>query len=99
MPWTGWKLWGACTSVRLDRIMRSRVESALSGVIDPEIGLSIVDLGLLFEVRLEEETLRVTIGTTSPACPMVGVIRDDAERAIRAAFSEIETVLVEVDPS
>jgi divalent metal cation (Fe/Co/Zn/Cd) transporter len=30
---------------------------------------------------------------------MVGVIRDDAERAIRAAFPEIETVLVEVDPS
>lgn len=52
------------------------VQEALFEVIDPDLGVNIVDLGFVREVRTEQRTAIITITLTSPACPLTGVMED-----------------------
>lgn len=54
------------------------IRDALRKVADPEIGANIVDLGLVYRIAYENGKLWVDMTMTSPACPMGGMIVDDA---------------------
>ena len=70
---------------------------ALTEVIDPELGVNIVDLGLVYALEVDDEAIRVAVTATTPACPMSGVILRDVEGAVRGADPgerEVEVHLV-----
>lgn len=76
-----------CADAPDDRaVLLERVEDALRPVLDPELGLSIVDLGLVGEVVLEGQALSVELLTTTPACPMRETLHEGALTALREAF-------------
>lgn len=62
--------------------------AALHHVIDPEIGLNIVDLGLIYQIDFDEEVkgVFVSMTLTTQFCPMGDSIRDGATRAMQQAF-------------
>lgn len=63
--------------------LRERVVEALSQVIDPEIGLNVVELGLVYGVEVSEASeVRVELTMTTPACPLAEQIVRDAEDRI-----------------
>jgi metal-sulfur cluster biosynthetic enzyme len=62
----------------------ARIWEALGRVTDPEYALSIVDLGLVYDVRVAEGAVRVAVTFTSIGCPAIDLILADAEAAIRA---------------
>jgi len=71
------------------------IAAALARVVDPEVALSIVDLGLIYSVHVTDELARVHMTMTSAACPVTELIADDVE-------SELDRVLpsscaIEVD--
>jgi metal-sulfur cluster biosynthetic enzyme len=77
--------------------------AALREVNDPEVGLNIVDLGLVYGVEaLREEAeagrlrARVRMTMTSPACPLGDYLTDAVREALRARFPEIAEVEVEM---
>ena len=58
------------------------VRTALRSVIDPEVGLNIVDLGLIYGVIISDNKLHIDLTMTTPACPMGGMILDNARQAL-----------------
>ncbi len=57
-------------------ISKEKVLELLKGVIDPEIGLDIVSLGLVYKVEVNEDSINVTMTLTTPGCPMHGSITE-----------------------
>lgn len=58
------------------------VREALRAVNDPEIGMNIVELGLVYRIDVAPQKVHVTLTMTTPACPMGGVIVDEAREAV-----------------
>lgn len=59
------------------------VEEALRDVIDPELGINVVDLGLVYGVQLDENQHAVIDMTlTSAACPLTDVLEDQTREAL-----------------
>ena len=65
---------------------RDAIDEAMRDVVDPELGVNVVDLGLVYDVHIEQEnestvvTLDMTL--TSAACPLTDVIEDQASAAL-----------------
>lgn len=67
---------------------------SLTEVIDPELGINIVDLGLVYALRADEETVEVAVTATTPACPMSGAILRDVEGSLEEADEQGRAVEV-----
>ncbi len=56
---------------------------ALKDVVDPELGINVVDLGLIYGLNLEDDnTLTIDMTLTSAACPLTDVIEDQTATAL-----------------
>ena len=60
----------------------SDVREALRQVVDPEVGINIVDLGLVYQVEIADDTVRITMTMTSPACPLRDYLQDLVESTV-----------------
>ena len=72
------------------------VREALRTVIDPELGVNIVDLGLVYGVDVHDDVARVRMTMTSPACPLAGYLEDLVDGSVRGRVSGIRRVDVEL---
>jgi metal-sulfur cluster biosynthetic enzyme len=58
------------------------VEEALTNVIDPELGLDFVELGLVYEIEVEGEEVFITFTLTSPGCPIGPQVTEQMEEFV-----------------
>jgi metal-sulfur cluster biosynthetic enzyme len=72
------------------------VREALKSVEDPEAGMNIVELGLVYSVAVEPQRVRVEMTMTSPACPVAPYLVDEATAAVRAAVPADTDVAIEL---
>ncbi|MFA9555790.1 metal-sulfur cluster assembly factor [Evansella sp. AB-rgal1] len=79
--------------------MVERVKAELENVMDPELGVDIVNLGLIYGVAFDDEkNVRITMTLTSMGCPLAGTIVSDVRRALHELqeFGEIREIDVEI---
>lgn len=68
--------------------LEAKVREALKSVVDPELRINIVDLGLVYDVREEKGAVEVEMTLTSPGCPLAGMI----DTAVKEAVGKIKGV-------
>jgi len=76
-------------------LTEERVWDALRKVVDPEIQVSVVDLGLIYDVQVNGGEVHVKMTLTTPGCPMSRYIAQRALMAV-AELEGVENVSVEV---
>ena len=76
-------------------IEESVVRNALEGVMDPELHKSLIELGMVREVRIQGSQVGITLALTTLGCPLREQIVGDVERAV-AALDDVETVKVDL---
>jgi metal-sulfur cluster biosynthetic enzyme len=69
---------------------------ALRGVNDPEVGVNIVDLGLIYSTQIDGGRVRISMTMTTPACPMHSYLTQQVREAILDHDEEVESVEVEL---
>jgi len=73
-----------------------QIRTSLRAVVDPEVGVNIVDLGLIYDVQVTPEALRIALTMTSPACPLGDLIIEDAEAALAADWPDAPPASIEL---
>lgn len=59
------------------------IKEKLSEVLDPEIGISIIDLGLIYDVKISKlKRVIITMTLTTPGCPLISLIQEDVKLKI-----------------
>ncbi|MEO5373281.1 MAG: metal-sulfur cluster assembly factor [Alphaproteobacteria bacterium] len=73
-----------------------RVLEALRTVMDPEMGINIVDLGLVYGVDAAGGGIRIDLTMTTAACPLGSFLAESAAAAVRDACPGVESVTVDL---
>jgi metal-sulfur cluster biosynthetic enzyme len=68
----------------------------LQGVSDPEVGVNIVDLGLIYSIEIDGDRVSIVMTMTTPACPMHSYLIQEVRETILAEFEEVAEVEVRV---
>jgi len=68
------------------------IVAALRTVADPEVGVNVVDLGLVYGIDVTDRQIHLTLTMTSSACPLGAYLEDAIERAIRARIPQAAQV-------
>ena len=63
-------------------VTREDVEEALTNVIDPELGLDFVELGLIYGIEVDDGNIHVTFTLTTPACPIGPQVTEQIEEFV-----------------
>ncbi len=74
--------------------LEAQAMAALRTVLDPELGINVVDLGLVYRISADAEHVRVDMTMTSPTCPLGEHLAAEAEATLRRALPHIPGVEV-----
>ena len=77
-------------------VTEEQVWGALSSCFDPEIPLNIVDLGLIYDVRIEDNNVNIKMTLTTKGCPMHSQITDDIKSKLSslAGVSDVQVDII-----
>lgn len=79
-----------------DGVTVDRVREVLRHVVDPELGINVVDLGLVYDVSVEDGRVTVAMTMTTPACPMGETLTEQAEARIQQNVPGVRSVMVDL---
>jgi metal-sulfur cluster biosynthetic enzyme len=72
------------------------VRAVLTEVNDPELGINIVDLGLIYGIDVSSAGIYVKMTMTTPACPLHAYLSQACEDAVRSRFPDVNAIHVEL---
>jgi metal-sulfur cluster biosynthetic enzyme len=75
------------------------VEEAMRDVVDPELGINVVDLGLVYGITVDDDNVAtIDMTLTSAACPLTDVIQDQTDSALDGLVSDVRINWVWMPP-
>jgi metal-sulfur cluster biosynthetic enzyme len=78
------------------RQMNDDILAALKTVIDPELGINIVDLGLVYHAERNADGIDIALTMTTPACPLGEMMTEEIKLVLRDRFPDLPDVRVEI---
>ena len=91
-----------CPTVDLGDPARPRgvddVTEAMQDVVDPELGINVVDLGLVYDIHLDGNQATIDMTLTSAACPLTDVIEDQTRQALEGLVEDFSINWVWMPP-
>ena len=77
-------------------ISREQVAQALRDVFDPELGMSVVDLGLIYDVKIDADRVRITMTLTTEGCPLHDAMTEWVRQAVAKipGVEDVEAAIV-----
>lgn len=79
-----------------ETISSDRIIEAMHTVIDPELGVNVLDLGLVYATEVSGRDVRVVMTMTTPACPLHFYLSEAAVEAIRERVPDAGHIAVEI---
>lgn len=78
-----------------------KIYEQLNTILDPELGIGIVDLGLVYDIKVKNKIAEIQMTLTTIGCPIGPMLIEQIETVLTTMFSEIERVHVEIvwDPA
>ncbi len=76
--------------------MNEDILTALKAVIDPELGINIVDLGLVYHATRNATGIDIELTMTTPACPLGEMMTEEIKLVLRAGFPDLPDVRVNI---
>ena len=73
---------GAAEAGQAPPVTEARVRDELKNVIDPEIGIDMINLGLVYDVKVDGSSVYVVMTLTSPGCPVAGMFINAVHAAV-----------------
>mgnify|MGYP003330680766 FL=1 len=74
------------------------ITEAMKDVIDPELGINVIDLGLVYDMRLDNDVATLDMTLTSAACPLQDVIEDQTKQVLADLVSDVKINWVWMPP-
>lgn len=68
--------------------IKQKVIELLKNVYDPEIPINVYDLGLIYDIIVDNDRIEVIMGLTSPLCPIAGIVLYQVESMLREHFKD-----------
>jgi len=84
--------------IKIKANLKERALNALRNVIDPEIGASILDLGLIYDLKVEKDSVNVLMTLTSISCPLGNYMIAEVENKLREAGFKNVVIKITFDP-
>ena len=78
------------------KITKDTIQKKLAEVMDPEINISIVDLGLIYGVKKEGEKVVVTMTLTTIGCPLISMIENEIKNKLKEIGIEENNVAIDL---
>lgn len=73
-----------------------QIFETLKVVLDPEVGVNIVDLGLVYNVEIQPKQVYIQLTMTSPTCPLSGVITRNMDQVLRNTYPDLGEMTIEL---
>lgn len=75
-------------------VLHADVLEVLRGIVDPEIGINIVDLGLVYRAERSADAIDIAMTMTTRACPLGEMMLEEAKAALAQHFPDVPRVAV-----
>jgi len=68
--------------------MHEKIIEILKTIVDPELSINIYDLGLVYDVRVENNRIEIELGLTSPFCPLAHILPLQVKKRLEESFPD-----------
>ena len=78
------------------KIDKKTIKNKLKQVLDPELGISIVDLGLIYEIKIKKEKVKIVMTLTTIGCPLFSLIEEEIKNRLKELGLKEEEIKLEL---
>mgnify|MGYP001066174296 CR=1 FL=1 len=78
------------------KVNKKTIKDKLKEVLDPEIGISIVDLGLIYQIEIEKEKVKILMTLTTVGCPLFSLIEEEIKNKLEELGFKKENIFLQL---